>query len=157
MRWRNFKGDEIKHPIKTAVEKAIRGEISKGRRLSVCIGTDSQVKGGITEFATVIVFRRAGQGGFMFIHQDKTNIPMSIKERMLMEVAKSVEIAYELCDLLTKYDIHMEVHADINTHPQFRSNEALRDAMGYIVGMGFCFKAKPEAFASSCCANKVVN
>ena len=84
MRWRNFKGDEIKHPIKTAVETAIRGEISKGRRLSVCIGTDSQVKGGITEFATVIVFRRAGQGGFMFIHQDKTNIPMSIKERMLM-------------------------------------------------------------------------
>ena len=31
------------------------------------------------------------------------------------------------------------------------------EAMGYILGMGFAFKAKPEAFASSSCANKVVN
>ncbi len=29
--------------------------------------------------------------------------------------------------------------------------------MGYILGLGFAFKAKPEAFASSSCANKVVN
>ena len=35
--------------------------------------------------------------------------------------------------------------------------EALREAMGYILGMGFAFKAKPEAFASSSCANKIVN
>lgn len=76
---------------------------------------------------------------------------------MLIEVAMSVEIAYELCDLFNKYDVDMEVHADINTNPQFKSNEALREAMGYILGMGFAFKAKPEAFASSSCANKVVN
>ena len=35
--------------------------------------------------------------------------------------------------------------------------DALKEAMGYILGMGFAFKAKPEAFASSSCANKVVN
>jgi len=29
--------------------------------------------------------------------------------------------------------------------------------MGYILGMGFIFKAKPHAFASSCCADKIVN
>jgi predicted RNase H-related nuclease YkuK (DUF458 family) len=29
--------------------------------------------------------------------------------------------------------------------------------MGYIKGMGFNFKAKPEAFASSCCADKVIH
>jgi hypothetical protein len=29
--------------------------------------------------------------------------------------------------------------------------------MGYIMGMGFAFKAKPEAFASSSCANKIVH
>jgi predicted RNase H-related nuclease YkuK (DUF458 family) len=51
----------------------------------------------------------------------------------------------------------MEVHADINTNPGFKSNDALKEAMGYILGMGFAFKAKPEAFASSCCADKVVN
>lgn len=157
MRWRKFNGDSINLPIKSAVEDAIKREHSKGIRLKVCIGTDSQVKGAETEFATVIVFLREHNGGFMFIHNERTLQRFSIKERMLVEVAKSIEIAYELCNLFTLYDVDMEVHADINTNPHFKSNEALREAMGYILGMGFAFKAKPEAFASSSCANKVVN
>lgn len=157
MRWRRFNGDPIELPIKTAVENAIKRETAAGFRLKVCIGTDSQVKGKETEFATVIVFLREGHGGFMFIHNEKTRQSFTIKERMLMEVAKSIEIAYELCNLFTEYNVDMEVHADINTNPQFKSNDALREAMGYILGMGFAFKAKPEAFASSSCANKVVN
>jgi hypothetical protein len=157
MRWRKFNGESIQLPIKSAVEDAIKKEIAEGRKLKVCIGTDSQVKGKDTEFATVIVFLRERAGGFMFIHNDKTTYKYSIKERMLVEVAKSIEVAYELCDLFTIYDVDMEVHADINTNPHFKSNEALREAMGYILGMGFAFKAKPEAFASSSCANKVVN
>lgn len=157
MLWRKFNGDKIDLPIKTEVENAIQRETQAGYKLKVCIGTDSQVKSLETEFATVIVFLREGRGGFMFIHNDKTTRKYSIKERMLVEVAKSIEIAYELCDLFTLYDVDMEVHADINTNPHFKSNEALREAMGYILGMGFAFKAKPEAFASSCCANKMVN
>ena len=156
MLWRTFSGERIELPIKDAVEAAIVKETLAGYKLKVCIGTDSQVHGAETEFATVIVFLREKRGGFMFIHNERTQIKYSIKERMLVEVAKSIEIAYELCNLFTEHDVDMEVHADINTNPQFRSNEALREAMGYILGMGFAFKAKPEAFASSCCANKAV-
>jgi len=75
---------------------------------------------------------------------------------MITEVAQSVEVAYGLCDLLDKYNVELEVHADINTDPSFKSNTALKEAMGYILGMGFVFKAKPDAFASSSCADKVV-
>jgi predicted RNase H-related nuclease YkuK (DUF458 family) len=157
MKWRKFNGDPIELPIYEAVETAIKRETANGYHLKVCIGTDSQVKGAETEFATVIVFLREGHGGFMFIHNEKTRQVYSIKERMLVEVAKSIEIAYELCNLFTLYDVDMEVHADINTNPHFKSNDALKEAMGYILGMGFAFKAKPEAFASSSCANKVVN
>ena len=157
MRWRKFNGETIHLPIKDAVEEAIKREHEKSIRLKVCIGTDSQVKGDETEFATVIVFLREHNGGFMFIHNEKTTTRYNIKERMLVEVAKSIEIAYELCNLFIQYDVDMEVHADINTNPHFKSNDALREAMGYIMGMGFAFKAKPEAFASSCCADKVCN
>jgi predicted RNase H-related nuclease YkuK (DUF458 family) len=157
MLWRTFSGETLKQPVKQAVENAIVRETNAGWKLKVCIGTDSQVRGGETEFATVIVFLREKHGGFMYICNEKTKQQYSIKERMLVEVAKSIEIAYELCDLFNKYDVDMEVHADINTNPQFKSNEALREAMGYILGMGFAFKAKPEAFASSSCANKIVN
>lgn len=157
MRWRKFNGETLELPIYHAVENAIKRETNAGFKLKVCIGTDSQVKGRETEFATVIVFLREGHGGFMFIHNERTHQQFTIKERMLVEVAKSIEIAYELCNLFTLYNVDMEVHADINTNPNFKSNDALREAMGYILGMGFAFKAKPEAFASSSCANKVVN
>jgi len=157
MRWRKFNGETIHLPIKDAVEEAIKRENARGVRLKVCIGTDSQVKGSETEFATVIVFLREHNGGFMYIHNEKTRQKYNIKERMLVEVAKSIEIAYELCNLFIQYDVDMEVHADINTNPQFKSNDALREAMGYILGMGFAFKAKPEAFASTCCADKACN
>ncbi len=157
MIWRKFSGEPLALPVKKAVEEAIIRETNAGYKLKVCIGTDSQVRYGETEFATVIVFLREKRGGFMYISNEKTKQPYSIKERMLVEVAHSIEIAYELCDLFNKYDVDMEVHADINTNPQFKSNEALREAMGYILGMGYAFKAKPDAFASSCCADKMVN
>ena len=144
-------------PIKDKVRKTIEAEIANNNKLTVYIGTDSQVKQNITEFATVIVFLREKSGGFMFMHNDKTSQQFHIKERMLLEVSKSIEIAYELCDLFIEYDIEMEVHADINTNAQFKSNDALKDAMGYIMGMGFAFKAKPDAFASSCCADRVIH
>lgn len=157
MSWRKFNGDSIEVPIFKAVETAIIRETQKGYQLKVCIGTDSQVKGNETDFATVIVFLRRGHGGFMFIYKEKSLQTFTIKERMLMEVNKSIEVAYELCSLFTQYDVDMEIHADINTNPQFKSNDALREAMGYILGMGFVFKSKPDAFASSSCANKMVN
>lgn len=154
--WRKFNGQKIQRPIEDELRAVIVKEKELGHELKVCIGTDSQVKSRETEFATVIVFIRKGKGGFMYIHNETTKQRMSIKQRMLLEVAKSIDVAYALCRLFTLYNVDMEVHADINTNPSFKSNDALKEAMGYIMGMGFAFKAKPEAFASSSCANKMV-
>ncbi len=155
-KWRKLNGERIKVPLTEEVNRVLMREKEAGHELKVCIGTDSQVKGKETEFATVIVFIRKGKGGFMYIHNEITKQRMTIKERMLMEVHKSIEVAYELCNIFSRYSVDMEVHVDINTNPNFKSNNALKEAMGYIVGMGFAFRAKPEAFASSNCANKVV-
>ena len=153
--WRRLNGEKIEN-LKKSVEKTIIREQKAGNTLKVCIGSDSQAYGKRIEFATVIVFLREKRGGFMFIHTEKSFQPMSLKERMLIEVSKSIEIAYKLCSLFDKYDVDLEVHADINTNPQFKSNVALSEAMGYILGMGFVFKAKPDAFASSSCADKFI-
>ena len=163
--WRKLNGERIRISIADEVTNVLMREKEMGHELKVCIGTDSQVKGKITEFATVIVFIRKGKGGFMYIHNETTKQKMSIKERMLTEVAKSIDVAYALCNIFSRYSVDMEVHADINTNPSFKSNDALKEAMGYIMGMpvrpghpggGFAFRAKPNAFASSSCANKVV-
>lgn len=154
--WRKLSGERIDDII-GAVENAILKEISEGSDIRICIGTDSQMYGESAEFATAIVFLRKKRGGYFFIQHESLNWNGGIRMRMLEEVTRSVTTAYALCELLDRYEIPMEVHADINTDPQFMSNVALKEAMGYIMGMGFQFKAKPEAFASSCCANKVVH
>lgn len=156
MHWRRLNGQKIEEPLLNAVESTIQRETQAGNRLKVCIGTDSQVIGDDVHFATVIVFLREKRGGFMFISNHKTERKMTLRERMILEVGRSVEVAYALCELLDLYDIELEVHADINTDPSFESNTALKEAMGYILSMGFVFKAKPDAFASSSCADKFV-
>lgn len=154
--WRKLNGQRIRIPITEEITNALQREHEAGHALKVCIGTDSQVKGGLVEFATVIVFVRKGKGGFMYIHNDYEHRHMPVKERMLMEVNRSVAVAYELSGVFSRFNVDLELHVDINTNPNFKSNDALKEAMGYIMGMGFAFKAKPDAFASSSCANKVV-
>lgn len=155
MKWRRYDGTRLKGPIVDQVRQTLEKELAAGHKLKVCIGTDSQVRGKTVEFATVIVFLREKKGGFMFIANYKVEQDMQIRERMILEVGRSVEIAYALCNTLDEHNVALEVHADINTDPHFASNTALKDAMGYILGMGFVFKAKPDAFASSACADKV--
>ena len=156
MNWRKLDGSRILLPIKEAVELTIKKELEAGHNLRICIGTDSQVRRKNITFATVIVFLREGKGGFMFINSETVVTAMKIRERMINEVTKSVTIAYELSELFTTYNIPLEVHVDINPDATFKSNVALKEAMGYIKGMGYEFKAKPHAFASSSCADKVV-
>ena len=94
--WRKLSGQKIYRPIEAEVMNVIASERAMGHELKVCIGTDSQVKGKETEYATVIVFIRKGKGGFMYIRNEVSLQKMSIKERMLVEVGKSIEVAYAL-------------------------------------------------------------
>lgn len=157
MDWYSFNRQRLVSSIDVVVENALVREIQAGHRLKVCIGCDSQVKSKIIEFATVVVILREKKGGFMFYNLQHKQGSMTIKERMITEVSMAVNLAYTLCPMLDKYPIALEVHADINSDPTFRSNVALKDAMGYILGMGYTFKAKPDAFASSYCADRLVH
>lgn len=156
MNWQRLDGSKILLPISEFVELQIQKELEQGYKIRICVGTDSQVRGKKITFATVIVFIREGRGGFMFVNSETLNSDMKIRERMITEVSMSVTTAYDIAEILSKYQIPLEVHVDINTDISFKSNVALKEAMGYIMGMGYEFKAKPFAFASSSCADKVV-
>ena len=97
--WRKLSGERVTGSIADEVNNVLAREKELGHDLKVCIGTDSQVKGKITEFASVIVFIRKGKGGFMYIHNETTRQKMSIKQRMLLEVGKSIEVAYAYANL----------------------------------------------------------
>ena len=158
-KWRKFNGTPIGVPIREAVEAVLIEEARLGNKIKVCIGSDSQVHGERTDYATVILFHRERSGGFMLINTDSAvnrhERKRMVRERLMNESVRSIEIAYHLCEIFDKHNVDLEVHADINTNPRFKSNDTLAEAMGYILAMGFTFKAKPEAYAASYCANKV--
>ena len=154
--WRRMNGIQVSAPIEKEIEKTIARETSMGHLLNLCIGTDSQVKAGRVDFVTVIVVLRKRSGAFMYVRSEALKMRMSVKERMLAEVQRSIDVAYAISDVVSTYNVDLEVHADINTNALFKSHDAFREAMGYVTGMGFTFKAKPHAFASSCCADKML-
>lgn len=157
MGWKTFSGIPLPDDICELVEKTIVQESNNGHKVRICIGTDSQVHTHTIDFASVIVFVREKQGGFMFFNKSSIRKNgMRIKERLIMEVGKSIDIAYRINEVLLKYGVPLEVHADINRNEDCLSHIALKEALGYIKGMGFDFKIKPDAFASSSCADRLV-
>ncbi len=170
MKWtRN--NEVITEPIVDYLEKLIEAELERGYIVNVSVGTDSQKAGGKGnyKFATVVLITTSedlgggtivGRGGMIvsstYYNQfkDKKSDKELVNERMVFEVGKSVEIAYEIAPLLDLYEIPLEIHADINPDPLHDSNKALQSAVGYILGMGYSFKVKPDAWAASSAADR---
>ncbi len=157
MAWKKYTGKELAFSLKDELEATIVEELNKGFNLKICVGTDSQIYNDIVEFASVVVIVIEGNGAFMFVNKSSEKNYFSLKERMILEVSKSIETAVLIQEVCDQYHLLLEVHADINADPKYNSNIAYTEAMGYIKGMGFIFKSKPFAFASSSCANRVVH
>ena len=154
MKWRRLHEGIINEPIVEYLEKLIEKGIADGKTLRVCVGTDSQRHGSGYKYATAIVLVTEGAGGIIILSSEFIKGKITVNERMLKEVEKSIGVAYEIYSLLDLYDIKLEIHADINTNPMHESNKALKMAVGYIQGMGYEFKVKPDAFASSNCCDR---
>ena len=144
------------------LDALIKAEQELNHELKISIGTDSQRSGRGYKFATVILITvrenmgsgvTQGRGGKIISAVYHMNTfsknKEGVNERMLMEVGKSIEVAYEITPILENYGIKMEIHADINPDPRWESNKALNQAIGYILGMGYEFKIKPSAWAAS--------
>lgn len=181
MKWKRVNHGNINVPIKDYLEELIKEEEKLGNKLKVAIGTDSQKHGKSYKFATVILLMRhismgydksgkeitKGLGGMVIgttfwkemkasTYQRKHREIEVLNERMMIEVSSSLEIAYELKPLFDSYGIPIEIHADINpSEEKGLSNIALNSAVGYIMGMGFDFKIKPDSYAASSCADKL--
>lgn len=166
MEWKRA-GKPIKVPLLEYLEELIKQEKALGHTIAVSVGTDSQRSGRQNfKFATVILISVkedlgggviVGRGGKMIYATYTLNVhgkkKEGVNERMLTEVSKSIEAAYEIATFLDSYGIKMEIHADINPDPRWESNKALSQAIGYILGMGYEFKIKPSSICASYCAD----
>ena len=180
MNWKRVNQGPIREPILEYLEKLFDEQLKRGLRLRVAVGTDSQKRGKGYSFATVILIITSesmgiengveifvGRGGMIIGAQYWEELKAStngkkhrelevLNQRMLMEVGKSIEVATEIEPLLSLYNIPLEIHADINPDPnKGLSNSSLSAAVGYILGMGYDFKVKPDAWAASKAADNL--
>lgn len=134
-------------------EKAIEAIIESSKDSSVYVGCDSVCfkKNGIwyARYATVVILHHATRHGASIYH-DIQVLPdfRNIKTRMMNEVMFATNAALEIVDFLEGR--HMEIHLDINPSPKHKSNVAMKEAMGYVLGnTGIQPMLKPDAWAAS--------
>jgi predicted RNase H-related nuclease YkuK (DUF458 family) len=130
----------------------------------LAVGTDSQVKGRYTCFATGIHIHRVGQGAWCCVTKRIENKRyMNLIEKISKETSITYEMAYmlneqlidPLCDFAIKYknfDCKLEAHIDVGTKGETR--KLIREMVGYFEGMGINAKIKPDSFVASSYANR---
>ena len=142
--WRDHRGKEIsnyRNQVKFWLREFPNGELY--------IGFDSKVRGNLAKYSTVICLWNVGQGVYEIYRNETIHAPKDEYTRLWNEVTRAVDVADSLKELG-----HITVHVDINSDPQFRSNQLYDASIGLITSMGFRAAGKPHSWAASCGAHR---
>ena len=155
MKWSRMNGGVIDTPIIEYVANLVREERAKGYEVSVAVGTDAQRRGKRHKFVTAIGVVSKGKGGKIIYTTEYDKTKLSMNDKLLSEVYRSMDVAFELKPKMEDMGIKMEIHVDINSNPNHPSNKVYSQSVGYILGMGYDYKVKPDAYISSYCADRI--
>ena len=164
--WRLLTGRKIENLteyLSEIIEKEIEDDIFD---LEFLVGCDSQVKKNRIVYVVAIVIHRKRKigggvnGGRVFYKLENVklseNEKIQPKRRLWNETYKSVETALWLDEFLIEYALEVDcIHADLNADKKYLSNEVVGTCLGYIKGMGFNGKIKPDSFVASKIADKM--
>jgi hypothetical protein len=127
---------------------------------SVYIGCDSirykKEDKWMARYSTVIVLHRNSHNGCLLFHETKS-LPDygNMKLRLMTEVQYAIEAAMEVLDVLEGR--MLSIHLDLNADPRHKSNVAVKEALGYVMGMtGISADIKPNAWAATHAADHAV-
>jgi len=122
---------------------------------TVYVGTDSQVKENEqkVQYATCIVLHKNNKGGRIFVSKEKKPKANSLRERLMNEVWRSVEISFQLSEHLPD-NANIMVHVDVNPDKKWKSSKHIEELVGMVVGQGFKCQVKPNAWAAQSVADQ---
>ncbi len=120
---------------------------------SVHVGTDSLQRGRLTQFVTVVVILTPRKGGRVAYRKETVPRIASLRERLLQEVWKSVDLGLQLSPLVPG---ELTVHIDANPVVAHKSSAYVQELVGLVVGQGFKALIKPDSWAASHAADHAV-
>ena len=144
--WKTLTGTRIPDILQFVADASRAGQ-------AVHIGTDSLQTGRLTQFVTVVVILTPRKGGRVAYRRENVPRIPSLRERLLTEVWKSVDLGLR-CSPLVEGDL--TVHIDANPVVAHKSSAYVQELVGLVVGQGFKALIKPRSWAASCCADHIV-
>ena len=120
---------------------------------AVHVGTDSLQTGRHTQFVTVVVILTPRKGGRVAYRREVVPRITSLRERLLTEVWKSVDLGLQFSPVV---EGELTVHIDANPVVKHKSSAYVQELVGLVVGQGFKALIKPEAWAATHAADHVV-
>ncbi|GIW67172.1 MAG: hypothetical protein KatS3mg096_040 [Candidatus Parcubacteria bacterium] len=122
----------------------------------ILVGTDSEIFDHKIDFVSVIVIHRIGYGSRYFWQRKICNSKFRLHERLWQEALLSLNISQELLKILTqrKLSFQFELHLDLGTVG--KSSSSVKEIINLIRGYGFEVKIKPESYAASKIADRLI-
>ena len=134
---------------KADLNEFIKIHSEKGARFYV--GTDSQQKSSCV-FTTALIAYTMGHGGSIITHSDKLPLIDNLRERLLMEAMRSLEVGWHLNSMISPEDI-ITIHVDVNENIKFKSGKYKDELVGLVMAQGFEVSHKPHSWAASSVAD----
>lgn len=129
---------------------------------NIFVGSDSQNTPKSTVYATAIILHRIGSGAHVIFHKEQIKKITDRYKRLWGEAERSVNCAEVLRDGTTEKLIKWSqpegiiIDLDFNSNPRWDSYKVLAAATGYVKGMGYKVRAKPESWRSVYAADRLV-
>ena len=128
--------------------------IAKHRNDLFFIGTDSQSysKKNVTVFTTALIAYTMHKGGSVILHRDRVPRMEHLRQRLLMEAMRSLEIAWYLNERIPSESL-IGIHLDVNQSLKYKSGQYKDELVGLVVGQGFKALVKPDSWAANSVAD----
>jgi uncharacterized protein len=137
-KWKTLSGEEVPD-----VEAFVKAATTQGQ--PVHIGTDSLQCGRYTAFVTVVAILNPPKGGRAIYCRETVPRITSLRERLLKEVWKSVELGMKLGPEMGDLTIHI----DANPNEKYMSSRYVQELVGLVVSQGFRSEIKPNAWCAT--------
>jgi hypothetical protein len=146
MKWKTLSGEVVPDIVEFVQLAAKSGQ-------AVHIGTDSLQTGRYTQFVTVVAVLTPSKGGRAAYAREIVPRISSLRERLLREVWKSVELGMNLGPSVPG---ELTIHVDANPSEKHMSSKYVQELVGLVVGQGFKALIKPESWCATHAADWTV-
>lgn len=130
---------------------------NKKAHYKILVGTDSEYNEDQVDFVSVVVVHRVGNGARYFWKRHVESKIFGLRERLWHEALLSLNISQDLLKFATldkRINFSFELHLDLGTTG--KSSSVVKEIINLIRGYGLEVKIKPESYAASKIADRLI-